>query len=350
MNLQWNLLFITHIKPQTPNSKPATHPPIFPSPKRQYSIIFAPMKASIYKSTGSWYVAKAANGKLYNARIKGIFKIDEISSTNPIAVGDEVEMEIEDIQEESAMIDHIYDRRNYVARVSPHNKHQHHIIASNLDQSILFATLKEPKTSQGFMDRFLVSCESYHIPAIIVFNKSDLYRKKEMEKFLILKNIYENIGYKVVLASVEKNEGIAEVKSLLQNKTTLLSGHSGVGKSTFINALFPGFQLRTQEVSGWSGKGLHTTTFAEMFDLENGGRIIDTPGVREFGLVDISKQELSHYFPEMRVLINDCQFNNCMHINEKDCAVKKAVNAGTVSEERYISYLTILDTMDDTNY
>ncbi len=308
------------------------------------------MKASIYKSTGSWYVAKAANGKLYNARIKGIFKIDEISSTNPIAVGDEVEMEIEDIQEESAMIDHIYDRRNYVARVSPHNKHQHHIIASNLDQSILFATLKEPKTSQGFMDRFLVSCESYHIPAIIVFNKSDLYRKKEMEKFLLLKNIYETIGYKVVLASVEKNEGIAEVKSLLQNKTTLLSGHSGVGKSTFINALFPGFQLRTQEVSGWSGKGLHTTTFAEMFDLENGGRIIDTPGVREFGLVDISKQELSHYFPEMRVLINDCQFNNCMHINEKDCAVKKAVNAGTVSEERYISYLTILDTMDDTNY
>ncbi len=308
------------------------------------------MKASIYKSTGSWYVAKAANGKLYNARIKGIFKIDEISSTNPIAVGDEVEMEIEDIQEESAMIDHIYDRRNYVARVSPHNKHQHHIIASNLDQSILFATLKEPKTSHGFMDRFLVSCESYHIPAIIVFNKSDLYRKKEMEKFLLLKNIYETIGYKVVLASVEKNEGIAEVKSLLQNKTTLLSGHSGVGKSTFINALFPGFQLRTQEVSGWSGKGLHTTTFAEMFDLENGGRIIDTPGVREFGLVDISKQELSHYFPEMRVLINDCQFNNCMHINEKDCAVKKAVNAGTVSEERYISYLTILDTMDDTNY
>lgn len=348
MNLQWNLLFITHIKPQTPNPQPIHH--IFPSPKRQYSIIFAPMKASIYKSTGSWYVAKAANGKLYNARIKGIFKIDEISSTNPIAVGDEVEMEIENIQEESAMIDHIYDRRNYVARVSPHNKHQHHIIASNLDQSILFATLKEPKTSQGFMDRFLVSCESYHIPAIIVFNKSDLYRKKEMEKFLILKNVYENIGYKVVLASVEKNEGIAEVKSLLLNKTTLLSGHSGVGKSTFINALFPGFQLRTQEVSGWSGKGLHTTTFAEMFDLENGGRIIDTPGVREFGLVDISKQELSHYFPEMRVLINDCQFNNCMHINEKDCAVKKAVNAGTVSEERYISYLTILDTMDDTNY
>ncbi|MES2004417.1 MAG: ribosome small subunit-dependent GTPase A [Bacteroidota bacterium] len=308
------------------------------------------MKARVYKSTGSWYVAKAVSGKLYNARIKGIFKIDAISSTNPLAVGDEVEMEIEDIQEESAMIDHIYDRKNYVARVSPHNKRQHHIIASNLDQSILFATLKEPKTSQGFMDRFLISCESYHIPAIIVFNKADLYRKKEMERFALLKEIYEAIGYKVVLVSVQNGQGVDEVKALLKDKTTLLSGHSGVGKSTFINAVFPQFNLRTQEVSGWSGKGLHTTTFAEMFDLDMGGQIIDTPGVREFGLVDISKQELSHFFPEMRVLINDCQFNNCMHINEPDCAVKNAVNAGTVSVDRYASYLTILDTMEENLY
>ena len=308
------------------------------------------MRAVIYKSTGSWYVAKATDEKLYNARIKGIFKIDEITSTNPLAVGDEVDMEIEDIQEESAMIHEIYDRRNYVARVSPHNKRQHHIIASNLDQSILFATLKEPKTSQGFMDRFLISCESYHIPAIIVFNKSDLYRKKELERFSLLKDIYEAIGYKVVLVSVQNNEGVDEVKQLLHAKTTLLSGHSGVGKSTFINAVFPKLGLRTQEVSGWSGKGLHTTTFAEMFDLDTGGRIIDTPGVREFGLVDISKQELSQYFPEMRVLINDCQFNNCMHINEPGCGVKKAVNAGTVSVDRYASYLTILDTMEDKSY
>lgn len=307
------------------------------------------MKARIYKSTGSWYVAKGSDGKLYNARIKGIFKIDEITSTNPIAVGDEVEMVVEDVQEESAMIDHIYDRKNYVARVSPHNKRQHHIIASNLDQSILFATLKEPKTSQGFIDRFLISCESYHIPAIIVFNKADLYKKKEMEKFETLKEIYESIGYKVVLASVHTGQGVEEVKQLLHNKTTLLSGHSGVGKSTFINAVFPQFNLRTQEVSGWSGKGMHTTTFAEMFDLD-GGQIIDTPGVREFGLVDISKQELSHFFPEMRVLINDCQFNNCMHINEPGCAVKAAVNAGTVSVDRYASYLSILDTMEENLY
>lgn len=287
---------------------------------------------------------------MYQARIKGVFKIDEITSTNPIAVGDEVEMEIENIQEESAMIDHIYDRRNYVARVSPHNKRLHHIIASNLDQSILFATLKDPKTSQGFMDRFLVSCESYHIPAIIVFNKSDLYKKKELEKFALLKGIYEAVGYKVLLVSVQDNIGIAEVKSLLHNKTTLLSGHSGVGKSTFINTVFPEFNLRTQEVSGWSGKGLHTTTFAEMFDLADGGQVIDTPGVREFGIVDIPKQELSHYFPEMKQLMNNCQFNNCMHINEPGCAVKDAVNKGTVSVDRYASYLTILDTMEDKSY
>ncbi len=308
------------------------------------------MKARIYKSTGSWYQAKAENGRFYQARIKGIFKIDNINSTNPIAVGDTVEMEIENIAEETAMIDHIDDRKNYVARVSPHNRRWHHIIASNLDQSLLFATLKDPKTSQGFMDRFLISCESYHIPAIIVFNKADLYRKKEMEKFAILKEIYETVGYHVILCSVQENKGVAEIKSLLEGKTTLLSGHSGVGKSTFINKVFPEFDLPTQEVSDWSGKGLHTTTFAEMFDLPISGQIIDTPGVREFGLVDISKQELSHYFPEMKRLIQDCQFNNCMHINEPGCAVKDAVNDGTVSVDRYASYMTILDTMEDYSY
>lgn len=313
-------------------------------------IIFVAVKARIYKSTGSWYLAKAENGRFYNARIKGLFKIDAISSTNPIAVGDEVEMEIEAVEEESAMIDHIHDRKNYVARVSPHNKRQHHIIASNLDQSILFATLKEPRTSQGFIDRFLVSCESYHIPAILVFNKADIYRKKELEKFDLLKEIYGSVGYQVMLTSVATGSGVEDVKQLLHNRCTLLSGHSGVGKSSFINAVFPSFQLKTQEVSDWSGKGMHTTTFAEMFDLPSGGQIIDTPGVREFGLVDISKQELSHYFPEMRGLLNDCQFNNCMHINEPGCAVKNAVNAGTVSVDRYASYLSILDTMEEYLY
>lgn len=305
------------------------------------------MRARIYKSTGSWYIAKGDNGRLYNARIKGVMKIEGITSTNPIAVGDEVEMEIEDVQEESAIISDIHDRKNYVARISPHNKHLHHIIASNLDQSLLFVTLKDPKTSQGFMDRFLISCEAYHVPAIIIFNKSDLYKKKEMDRFEELKEIYEKIGYQVLLCSVEKGTGLEAIKQVLQNKTSLLSGHSGVGKSTCVNVLFPEFNLRTQEVSGWSGKGMHTTTFAEMFDLPGGGHIIDTPGVREFGLVDIEKEELAHYFPEMRKKMNDCQFNNCMHIEEPNCAVKKAVMKGEISEDRYISYRTILDTMGE---
>lgn len=308
------------------------------------------MKSQIYKSTGSWYIAKGADGRLYNARAKGIFKIDGITSTNPIAVGDFVEIAVEDIAEESAIIEEIYERNNYVARVSPHNKHLHHIIASNLDQSILFATLKEPKTSQGFIDRFLVSCESHHIPAIIIFNKADLYGKKELEKFEQLNDIYTKIGYKVILTSVETKKGLDQVQAMLTNKATLLSGHSGVGKSTLINYLFPQFNLRTQSVSEWSGKGLHTTTFAEMFDLDDSSQIIDTPGVREFGLVDITKKELSHYFPEMRKLLVNCQFNNCMHINEPGCAIKKEVGVGKVSEDRYVSYLTILDTMEDKSY
>lgn len=308
------------------------------------------MRALIYKSTGSWYIAKNAEGRTFNARIKGIFKIDNISSTNPLAVGDEVEMEIEDVEEESAMIHEILPRKNYVARISPHNKRMHHIVASNLDQCVLFATLRDPKTSQGFIDRFLVACESYHIPAIIVFNKADLYRTKEMVVFGELKAVYEAIGYKVILASVQEHIGVDEIKALLKDKTSLLSGHSGVGKSTFINAVFPDFNLRTAEVSDWSGKGMHTTTFAEMFDLDFGGRIIDTPGLREFGIVDVTKQELSHYFPEMRDLINDCQFNNCMHINEPGCAIKAAVNSGEVSIERYVSYCTILEKMEEINY
>lgn len=308
------------------------------------------MKAKVYKSTGSWYQVKAENGQFYNARAKGVFKIEGHTSTNPIAVGDEVDIEIEAVQEESAIIQTIHDRRNYVARVSPHNKRMHHIIASNMDQSLLFATLKEPKTSTGFIDRFLISCEAYHIPAILVFNKADLYKAKELERFEFLKENYTKAGYRVKLISVETGMGLEELKAELMNKTTLLSGHSGVGKSTFINHLFPQFNLRTQEVSNWSGKGLHTTTFAEMFDINDQTHIIDTPGVRELGIVDIAKSELSHYFPEMRALLGDCQFNNCMHINEPGCAVKQQVGIGSVSEERYVSYLTILDTMEDKKY
>ncbi len=308
------------------------------------------MKATVYKSTGSWYQVKDEKGKGYNARILGKFKIDGLTSTNPIAVGDIVNIEMENELENSVTITEIEDRKNYITRQSPANKHQHHIIASNLDQSLLFATLKDPKTSQGFIDRFLISSEAFHIPAIIVFNKSDLYRKKEEEKFEELKDMYETIGYTVKKISVEKNEGVKEIKELLKDNVTLLSGHSGVGKSSFLNSIFPDMNLKTQDVSGWSGKGMHTTTFAEMFDVPFGGKIIDTPGIRELGLVDISKQELSHYFPEMRLLINDCQFNNCMHLNEPGCAVKEAVSEGTITMERYLSYCNILDSIEKKSY
>ncbi|MCW3093906.1 MAG: rsgA [Ferruginibacter sp.] len=308
------------------------------------------MMATVYKSTGSWYIVQDEDGKVFNARIKGKFKIDNITSTNPIAVGDVVLADMENELESTLTITDIAPRKNYITRSSPHNRNQHHIIAANLDQSLLFATLKDPKTSLGFIDRFLITSEAYHVPSIIVFNKSDLYKQKEQDQFAEVKEMYEAIGYKVQLMSIEKNIGVEEVKDLLRNKTTLLSGHSGVGKSSFINIVFPELSLKTQDVSGWSGKGLHTTTFAEMFNLSFGGRLIDTPGIRELGLVDISKQELSHYFPEMRALINQCQFNNCMHINEPDCAVKEAVNLGTIHPDRYYSYLNILESIEKKSY
>ncbi len=304
------------------------------------------MRGTVYKSTGSWYIVRDEQGRIWNARIKGIFKIDGITSTNPLAVGDIVEMDSESESENSAMITEIYERRNYVNRQSPKGKHLHHIIAANLDQSLLIATLKDPKTSQGFIDRFLTASEAYHVPSIIVFNKIDIYKQKELDKLAELKAMYEKIGYPVIPISVINNIGVGKVKNKLANKTTLISGHSGVGKSTFINAIFPDINIKTQDVSGWSGKGLHTTTFSEMYDLPDSGRIIDTPGIREFGLVDISKQELSQYFPEMRELINECQFNNCMHLNELDCAIKKAVENGLINIDRYVSYCTILESIE----
>jgi ribosome biogenesis GTPase len=304
------------------------------------------MKALVYKSTGSWYQLRNERGDLLNARIKGKLRIGDITSTNPVAVGDVVEVDMEG-ETGNAVITEIHERKNYINRSSPHRKNQHHIVAANIDQSLLFATLREPRTSLGFIDRFLITSEAYHIPAIIVFNKCDLYKEKDMNKLEEIRDIYEPIGYRIMTMSLETGEGLEEVKSLLAQKVTLLSGHSGVGKSTFINHLFPGKELKTQDVSGWSGKGLHTTTFAEMYDLPGGGKIIDTPGIRELGLVDISKQELSHYMPEMRAFLAGCQFNNCIHRDEPGCAVKAAVNNGSIHEERYISYLNIMDSLDE---
>lgn len=337
------------------------------------------MTGKVYKSTGSWYVIRTAEGAVWNARLKGILKLDGITSTNPIAVGDEVECEPENEEERTAIITAIHDRRNYINRQSPSHRMQHHIVAANIDQSLLVVTLKDPRTSQGFIDRWLVTCEAYHVPAVLVFNKVDIYRKKEEERYAQWKAMYEAIGYRVVRMSVDTGEGVEEVKGTLQGKISLLSGHSGVGKSSFLNALFPSLQLKTHVVSGWSGKGIHTTTFAEMYDLpvgdttsagtvptsggpdggqvadDNGpaaagGQVIDTPGMREFGLVDISRPELSGYFPEMRALAGQCQFNNCLHMEEPGCVVKESVQKEKIAMDRYISYCSILDSIETNNY
>jgi len=311
------------------------------------------LQATIYKSTGSWYTAKTTTGEVFQARIKGVMKIDEdITSTNPIAVGDVVEIVREDgdATAQNAMITEIADRRNYIVRSSPHKKNQKHIVAANLDQAMLICTVKEPRTSNGFMDRFLVTAAAYHIPVVLVFNKRDIYKEKDLDKFAELQALYEDIGYKVLLVSAEKEQGIDELIAEMKDKTTLMSGHSGVGKSSLINRLLPGLDLRTKAVSGWSGKGLHTTTYAEMYDLPAGGKLIDTPGVREFGIVDISKPELSHYFLEMQPYLTQCQFNNCLHINEPGCAVKAAVEAGEIDVNRYVSYASILETIQEERY
>jgi ribosome biogenesis GTPase / thiamine phosphate phosphatase len=308
------------------------------------------MQGVVYKSTGSWYSVKDKSGKIWNARIKGIFKLDEITSSNPIAVGDIVDFDEEDANEQTVMVTKIHDRKNYINRQSPRVKSQQHIIAANIDQCLLIATIKEPRTSQGFIDRFLVACEMYHVPAIILFNKLDLYKEKDLAKFEKMRQVYENIGYKVVGISLKETPDFDAIKGFLKDKVTLVSGHSGVGKSTFINTIIPDATIRTQNISGWSGKGQHTTTFAEMYELAFGGKIIDTPGMKEFGLIGVERQELSGYFPEMRQRLNDCQFNNCLHINEPGCAVKQAVIDGQIDEERYVSYYNILESVPDQKW
>lgn len=304
------------------------------------------MQGIVYKSTGSWYQVKTREGQLLQARIKGRMKIDPaISSTNPVAVGDIVQMTPEEGQEYQAMIYAIDDRSNYIVRVSPHNRHQKHIVAANLDLALLIATISSPQTSLGFIDRFLVTAEMYHIPAILLINKTDLLDEEGAAKLAHWQQIYGAIGYEVMPVSALDPATLQSLRDRLKDKVTLFSGHSGVGKSTLINQLIPGMTLRTEEVSDWSGKGQHTTTFAEMFDLPGGGSIIDTPGVKEFGLIDMAQDELALYFPEMSRLLPECRFHNCKHINEPGCAVKTAVEDGVVSEERYYSYLSIWESV-----
>lgn len=305
------------------------------------------MKGVVTKSTGSWYHVRTEDGRVWQCRIKGKFRIQGIKSTNPVAVGDYVDIEVEDESISQAVIYNLYDRENYIVRKSINLSKQTHIIAANLDQAILVATLAQPRTSFGFIDRFLVTAEAYHIPTIIVFNKVDLLEQEDLDYLLEIKKMYENIGYTVMLCSTITLEGIESIRTIVKDKNTLISGHSGVGKSSLINLLLPNANLRTSEISDASSKGVHTTTFAEMYDLPDGGTIIDTPGIRELGVFDLKDELISHYFPEMRSELKHCRFNNCMHLNEPGCAIKKAVDENRISLIRYESYLSILAKEDN---
>ncbi|MVN19925.1 ribosome small subunit-dependent GTPase A [Mucilaginibacter arboris] len=298
------------------------------------------MQGLVTKSTGSWYQVQDAEGKRFDCRIKGKFRMKGLTTTNPIAVGDRVDFEIEP-EQQTGVIHKLHDRKNYIIRKSINLSKQAQIIAANLDLALLVVTLASPRTSLGFIDRFLVTAEAYGIPAGIVFNKLDLFSEEGLEILAEYRAIYENIGYQCYETSAIKKTGIKEVSEVLKDKTTLFSGHSGVGKSTLLNSIFPGMETRTGEISDWSDKGKHTTTFAEMFELPFGGFLIDTPGIRELGVIDIEKQELSHFFPEMRELLNQCRFYNCRHINEPGCAVLAALQEGVIEQSRYESYLSI---------
>lgn len=300
------------------------------------------MKGTIVRSTGSWYDVAGEDGKIYKGRLRGKFKIKDLKVTNPLAVGDEVGFEMENEQEETVSINEILLRRNYIIRKSVHKSAHGHMIASNLDQSILVVTLAMPRTSAGFVDRFLVSGEAFRIPAVLVFNKIDLYdeeSKKLLEEF---SSIYSNLGYTCLNTSTVTGEGIETLRASLKGKTSLVSGHSGVGKSSLVNLLIPGLNLATTEISGFADKGVHTTTFAERFTVEENSYLIDTPGIKELGIFEVGNDELSHYFPEMRAMLNECRFNDCRHVNEPGCAVLEKVKNGEIAVSRYGSYLSIL--------
>ncbi len=293
----------------------------------------------VTKSTGSWYEVKFESGEVVKCRLKGVMRLDESNTTNPVAVGDKVQIEN---FEADWVIASVATRDNYIIRVSPKHEMARQVIAANLDQVILVATLALPRTSTGFIDRFLLTAEAYHIPTIIVFNKQDALPKKHQKKQDEIVAQYRNIGYKVLLTSAQEKTAVDELAAVVKNKTSLIAGHSGVGKSSLLNAVQPSLQLTTKAVSTNSGKGMHTTTFAEMHFLDFGGSIIDTPGVREFGITGFQPEEVSHYFVEMRPFLVKCKFNNCLHTNEPDCAVQLAVANGKISEERFGSYLNIL--------
>jgi ribosome biogenesis GTPase len=302
------------------------------------------MQGTVIKSTGSWYIVKTEDGQLLNCRIRGKFRMQDIKSTNPIVVGDKVLLSQE---EESFLIDELFDRKNIIVRKSVNLSKQTHILASNIDQAILVATMQSPLTSTGFIDRFLVSVQAYGIEVVILFNKVDLYDEATIALMRERRSIYEKIGYQCLTKST-LNDDLSDVKNLMKDKVNVISGHSGVGKSTLLNMIQPNLNIHTQEVSEQHQQGQHTTTFSEMHDLDFGASIIDTPGVRGFGLIEMDKYELGDYFIEFFKLKSECKFNNCLHINEPKCAVKLALEKGQIAPSRYKNYLSMLEQDDES--
>lgn len=308
------------------------------------------MTGLVYKSTGSYYTVKTDDHQVYECRIKGKFRMKGIKSTNPIAVGDVVDFELDETTDEVVgQINNIHERKNYIVRKSVNLSKQTHIIASNIDVVFLLITINNPPTTTSFIDRFLVTAEAYGIEAVLVFNKIDTYDDAMLEEQLFLQYVYSEIGYKCLRVSSTEKKGLDELKALMVGKVSMFSGHSGVGKSTLVNALEPSLQLKTKTISEQSMQGQHTTTFAEMYDLAFDAKIIDTPGIKGFGIVDMEKEEISGYFPEFFKLKEQCKFNNCLHKEEPHCAIKKALEEDKIAWSRYNSYLKMLEG-DDENY
>lgn len=297
------------------------------------------MQGRVIKSTGSWYTVRMDDASVLQCRIKGKMRLIDRRTTTPVNIGDLV---LVDTGDGDSVIHEVLPRHNYIIRQATRNRTAEHIIAANLDQAIVMATIAMPRTSTGFIDRFLVTASAYHIPGVVIFNKTDVYDEKETALLNNLVAVYRTAGYPVVCTSAERNSGVEEVRELLKGKISLLAGHSGVGKSTLINKIDPQLDLRTAEIAAFNQKGKHTTTFAEMFELPFGGFIIDTPGIKEFGILDFEEAEVAQFFPEMERVMHECRFNNCLHINEPGCAVKEAIEAGTISESRYQNYLSII--------
>ncbi|NDV83034.1 ribosome small subunit-dependent GTPase A [Bacteroides sp. 51] len=306
------------------------------------------MKGLVIRNTGSWYHVKTNDGRIIECKIKGNFRLKEIKSTNPIAVGDYVQIAVN--PEGTALITEIEDRKNYIVRRSSNLSKQSHILAANLDQCMLVVTVNYPETSTIFIDRFLASAEAYRVPVKLIFNKVDAYNEEELQYLEALITLYTHIGYPCFKISALRNEGIDTIKEELKGRVTLFSGHSGVGKSTLINHILPDVNIKTAEISSYHNKGTHTTTFSEMYPVPGDGYIIDTPGIKGFGTFDMEEEEISHYFPEIFKVSADCRYNNCTHRHEPGCAVRNAVEQHYISESRYTSYLNMLEDKEEGKY